>query len=47
MKGRIVCNTGPLIALTIVNKLDLLRLLFTEIAVPETVHKEILQGESC
>ncbi len=47
MKGRIVCNTGPLIALTIVNKLDLLRLLFTEIAVPETVHQEILQGGSC
>lgn len=47
MKGRIVCNTGPLIALAIVNKLDLLRLLFTEIVVPETVHQEILQGGSC
>ncbi len=47
MKGRIVCNTGPLIALAIVDKLDLLRLLFAEIVVPETVHQEILQGGSC
>ncbi|MGA2223140.1 MAG: hypothetical protein ABSH41_01695 [Syntrophobacteraceae bacterium] len=37
MKGSVVCNTGPLIALAIVNKLDLLKLLFTEIVVPETV----------
>ena len=44
MKDRIVCNTGPLIALAIVDRLDLLKLLFHEVVISETVHQEILRG---
>lgn len=41
-----VCNTGPLIALSIINGLDILRSLFGEVIVPETVHQEIMKGGS-
>jgi uncharacterized protein len=44
MQGRIVCNTGPLIALAIIDQLGILKALFREILVPEAVHQEILQG---
>lgn len=42
--SRIVCNSGPLIALGILDKLALLNLLFEEIYVPDAVQKEILAG---
>jgi predicted nucleic acid-binding protein len=42
--SRIVCNAGPLIALGILGKLDLLQSLFDEVLVPEAVQREIVQG---
>ncbi len=42
--SRIVCNSGPLIALGILGQLDILKSLFDEVFVPETVRKEIEQG---
>jgi len=44
MKGLIVCNTGPMIALAIVDRLDLLSKIFHEVVVPDAVHNEILDG---
>lgn len=44
MNGRVICNTGPLIALSVINRMDILRYLFELVAVPEAVHKEILEG---
>ncbi|MFH0821851.1 MAG: DUF3368 domain-containing protein [Pseudomonadota bacterium] len=44
MKGIVVSNTGPLIALALIGRLDVLRLLFDEILVPLPVHEEILEG---
>jgi len=44
MNGRIVCNTGPIIALATINNLDILRRIFHEVIVPEAVHNELLQG---
>ncbi|HOV87830.1 MAG TPA: DUF3368 domain-containing protein [Syntrophobacteraceae bacterium] len=46
MMPSIVCNTGPLIALAMIDRLDLLKLLFRKVLVPEAVHGEILQGGS-
>ena len=40
----LVSNTGPLIALSLINRLDLLQALFDQVIVPEAVHEEILQG---
>jgi len=42
--ANIISNTGPLIALSGVSQLDLLKCLFKNIAVPEPVHHEILAG---
>jgi predicted nucleic acid-binding protein len=42
--SRIVCNSGPLIALGILGRLGLLKSLFDEVLVPEAVQKEIEQG---
>ena len=44
MNGKAICNTGPLVALSMVNRIDLLQHLFELVAVPEEVHKEILEG---
>jgi predicted nucleic acid-binding protein len=41
---RIVCNTGPLIALGLLGHLDLLKSLFSEVLIPEAVQREIYQG---
>ena len=42
--SRIVCNAGPLIALGILDKLDVLQSLFAEVLVPKAVQTEILRG---
>lgn len=42
--SQIVCNSGPLIALGILGKLELLRLLFGDVLVPEAVRDEIVHG---
>ena len=39
--SRIVCNSGPLIALGMLGRLDLLKSLFDEVLVPDAVQKEI------
>jgi predicted nucleic acid-binding protein len=42
--SRIVCNSGPLIALGILGKLDILKSLFDEVLIPDAVQREITQG---
>lgn len=44
MTGRLVSNTGPIIALAFINRLDILQSLFQQVIVPEAVHKELLEG---
>lgn len=44
MKGHLICNTGPLIALAIVDQIEILSSLFDQVTVPLTVHEEILAG---
>jgi len=44
MNGQLVCNTGPLIALSLIDRIDLLRSLFEVVIIPEAVHLEILAG---
>ena len=46
MKRGLISNTGPLIALAVVEQLDLLRSLFDTVSIPVAVHEEILQGGS-
>jgi len=46
MNGKAICNTGPLIALSMIDRIDILRHLFELVFVPETVHNEILEGGS-
>jgi len=44
MNGALICNTGPLIALSISGYIDVLQNLFELVAVPDAVHKEIMEG---
>jgi predicted nucleic acid-binding protein len=44
MKGRLVSNTGPIIALSAIDRLEILKRIFEEVIVPDTVHSEIMQG---
>jgi len=44
MNGKAICNTGTIIALSMIDRIDILRHIFELIAVPEEVHKEILEG---
>ena len=44
MNDRLVSDTGPLIALAAIDRLDILPALFHQILIPEEVHREILQG---
>lgn len=44
MNGKVICNTGPLVALSMIDRIDILRHLFEVVAVPEAVHREILVG---
>jgi hypothetical protein len=46
MSGIVVCNTGPLIALSLIKRVDILRSLFDVIAIPEEVRREVLQGKT-
>lgn len=46
LKGRVISNTGPIIALIVVGKLDILREVFDEVIIPYEVHQELLQGMS-
>ncbi|MBW1717880.1 MAG: DUF3368 domain-containing protein [Deltaproteobacteria bacterium] len=44
MNGKVICNTGPIVALSMIDRIDILRDLFELVAIPEAVHKEILEG---
>ncbi|SPD73257.1 conserved hypothetical protein [uncultured Desulfobacterium sp.] len=44
MKGRLVSDTGPIIALSSIDRLEILKMIFDEVSLPETVHHEIMQG---
>jgi len=44
MMGTIICNTGPIIALAGINKLDILKNSYESVIIPEPVHLEILAG---
>ena len=45
-KREIISNTGPLIALATIDRLDILKNLFGKVVVPEAVHYELLEGGS-
>ncbi|MGO9611477.1 MAG: DUF3368 domain-containing protein [Dissulfurispiraceae bacterium] len=44
MSRRLVSNTGPIIALALIDRLDILQSLFEEIIISEDVHEELLEG---
>lgn len=44
LPSRVVSNTTPLIALSVIGHLDVLRALYTEILIPPAVHAEIMAG---
>jgi predicted nucleic acid-binding protein len=44
MRGLLVTNTGPLIALASIDRLDILRTLFTSVHIPQAVYDEIVEG---
>jgi len=44
MSGKVICNTGPIVALSMIYRIDILRHLFELVAMPEAVNKEILDG---
>jgi predicted nucleic acid-binding protein len=44
MNGKVICNTGPIVALSMIDRIDILQHLFEVVAIPEAVHKEILEG---
>lgn len=44
MKGRLVSNTGPIIALALLDRLDILQSLFETVTISKEVHKELLEG---
>ncbi|PKN67329.1 MAG: DUF3368 domain-containing protein [Deltaproteobacteria bacterium HGW-Deltaproteobacteria-15] len=44
MKGKLVSNTGPIIALSAIDHLEILKEIFEEVILPEDVHNEILEG---
>lgn len=46
LKGRIVSNTGPIIALMAIGKLSILKEMFDEVVIPHEVHQEILMGKT-
>ena len=44
LRGTIVSNTGPLIALASIDQLEILRSIFDLVIVSELVNREIFQG---
>jgi len=46
LKGRIVSNTGPIIALMIIGRLGILKEIFDEVVIPYEVHQELMKAKS-
>jgi len=44
MNLKVICNTGPIIAFSMIDGLHILQSLFETVTIPETVHLEILEG---
>jgi predicted nucleic acid-binding protein len=44
MTSKIVCNAGPIIAFSMVGRLDILKGLFGRVLVPESIHGEVMEG---
>jgi uncharacterized protein len=44
VNGCLVSNTGPIVALAVIDRLVILRALFSQVVVSEFVHRELLQG---
>ena len=44
--GRLVSKTGPVIALALSDRIDILQKLFQQVSIPDAVHKELLKGGS-
>jgi hypothetical protein len=40
----LIVNSGPVIALSIVGKLDILRELYSQVVIPQAVFEELIQG---
>jgi hypothetical protein len=46
MSHSLVSNTGPVIALALIDRLDILQSLFESVIISEDVHKELIEGGS-
>lgn len=46
IRGKILCNTSPIIGLMSIGRLGLLRELFDEIVLPEVVYRELCAGSA-
>ena len=46
IRGKILCNTSPIIGLMSIGRLGLLRELFDEIVLPEAVYRELCAGSA-
>ena len=44
MSRSLVSNTGPIIALSLIDRLDILQSLFESVIISEDVHKELIEG---
>jgi len=42
MNRKIICNTAPLIALALIDRIDVLQDLFEFVAIPEMAHEDAL-----
>jgi predicted nucleic acid-binding protein len=36
MNGKVICNTGPIVALSMIGRIDILRHLFELVAIPKS-----------
>jgi predicted nucleic acid-binding protein len=44
MRGSLVSDTGPIIALALIDRLDILHVLFESVMISQEVHRELLEG---
>ena len=46
MIENVISNTGPIVALSVIDRLEILKKLFRTVTIPESVHFELLEGGS-